>query len=451
MIEHPPKVRFAPSPTGLLHLGNLRTAWLNFGFASARGGTFILRFDDTDTARVEERFVEAAREDLLWAGIRVDAQVRQSERTALYEAAFEQLRAAGRVYPAWERDAQLDLARRLQRASGRPPVYDRAALSLSAAERAALHAEGRQPHWRFLLSRTPISWEDGVRGPQSIDTSALSDPVIRRADGSFLYSFTSVVDDAALAITHVIRGEDHVTNTAAQLEMFAALGAGAPVFAHHNLFVSADAAALSKREGSMGLATLRQGGFEGMAVASYAVLLGTGEAVRPVADPAELARLVDLGGISRAPARVDMADLAALNARTLHGMDFAAVVGRLEALGVGGGEPFWLAVRGNLGTLGEAADWWRIVAGDWLPTPGEDGALAQALLAQLPDEPWDGETFRAWTRAVSEATGRRGKALFMPLRLALTGRDAGPELAPLLPLIGRERVAARLRAAAGAQ
>ncbi|HEY0293522.1 MAG TPA: glutamate--tRNA ligase family protein, partial [Hansschlegelia sp.] len=319
---------------------------LNALLARKSGGRMILRLDDTDVARVREEYAEAVRADLAWLGVAVDAEYRQSDRAALYSAAFERLKDGGRLYPAYETEEELDLGRRLARASGRPPVYDRRALTLTKERRAALEAEGRRPHWRFRLSDGRIGWKDGVRGPQEIDLASLSDPIVARDDGGFLYVFTSVVDDADLGVTDVVRGEDHVTNTAVQLDLFAALGAPPPAFAHHNLLTTVDGAGLSKREGSLSLGSLREQGVEALAVAAYATLIGSSEAVRPVADLEELAGLIDLGKLSRSPARVDPEELSALSAKTVHGLAYRAVAPRLEALGVGGGAAFWETVRG---------------------------------------------------------------------------------------------------------
>ncbi|MGA0530739.1 glutamate--tRNA ligase [Hansschlegelia sp. KR7-227] len=445
-----PLYRFAPSPTGYLHLGNARTLLLNALLARRRGGRLLLRLDDTDAARVKPEYVAAIREDLAWLGLAPDLEARQSERADSYGAAFERLKAAGRLYPAYETAEELDRARRLARASHLPPVYDRRALKLTAEQRAALEAEGRRPHWRFRLSGGRAAWEDGCRGRQEIDLDSLSDPVIARDDGGFLYVFTSVVDDAEFGVTEVVRGEDHVANTAVQLDLFAALGAEPPAFAHHNLLTTAEGAGLSKRAGSLSLRSFRAEGIEPLAVAAYAVLIGSAEAVRPVAGLDELAQLVDLAKLSRAPARVDFEELAALSAKTVHGLAFADVAPRLAALGVGGGAVFWETVRGNLRTLAEATDWWRIATG---PLPesaerprAEDSDLIAEAARRLPAEPWDDATWKAWTTDVGAATGRKGRALYAPMRLALTGWPHGPELARLLPFIGRERALERLSA-----
>ncbi|MBP0578439.1 glutamate--tRNA ligase [Labrys sp. LIt4] len=441
----PPVVRFAPSPTGYIHIGNIRTALLNWCVAKRAGGRFILRYDDTDTARSRQEYAEAIAVDLAWLGMVPDVQARQSERMALYDAAAARLREAGRLYPCYETEEELERRRTLQKARGLPPVYDRAALRLTAEQKAAMEAEGRRPHWRFLLNHRIVEWQDGVRGPAHVDTASLSDPVLIRADGGYLYTLPSVVDDIDLGVTHIIRGEDHVTNTAVQIEIFEALGGSVPAFAHHNLLTTVSGEGLSKRSGALSIGSLREAGFEPMAVASLAVLTGTAEAVRPIATLQDLAALVDLSRISRAPARFDPAEIETLNAKLLHETAYADVSQRLSALGVGGGEAFWLAVRSNLVRLADAKTWWDVVRGP-VAKGEQDREFLRRAASLLPAEPWDENTWGAWTQAVKDATGAKGKALFMPLRQALTGLDHGPELKALLPLIGRERALARLSA-----
>ena len=438
-------VRFAPSPTGRLHIGNIRTALLNWLFARRHNGTFILRLDDTDRERSTDANAEGIRTDLTWLGLTWDDTFRQSDRTQRYDEVKAQLIAAGRLYPCYETEDELGRKRKRQMARGLPPLYDRAGLKLSAEERSKLEAAGVKPHWRFLLGNTAqVRWADLVRGEQSIEISSMSDPVVARADGTYLYTFTSVVDDADTKITHIIRGEDHVTNSGVQAQIFEALGANVPEMAHFSLFVGRDGEALSKRLGSLSVAGFRDAGLEPMAVNSLAALLGTSDAVHAVATLGELAQTFDLGKLSRSPSRFDTAELNALNAKLLHQLPYGAVAARLKELGADGGEAVWLAVRGNLTTLADAALWGQVISGSITPVV-EDADFCRRAADQLPPEPWTAETWGLWTKAVQAATGAKGRALFHPLRLALTGRENGPELKTLLPLIGRRRAETRLR------
>ena len=382
---------------------------------------------------------------------------RQSARTDRHEAAADRLREAGLLYPCYETAEELDRQRARQRARGRPPVYDRRALKQSEAERAELAAHGRRPHWRFLLPnhagdpfapvRTDRQWDDQFRGPQHIDLASMSDPVLIRQDGSYLYTLPSIVDDIDMGVTHVIRGDDHVTNTGAQIAIFEALGAVPPVFGHHNLLQDETGEGLSKRKQAFSVRSLREAGYESLAVATLASLTGTAEAPRPLNSLDEVAALFDPAIVSRAPARFAMAELANLNARLLAQSAYADIADRLDALGIGGGEAFWLAVRPNIERLADAETWWRIVTGPVTPDidAGDEEYLATAARL-LPEGEPDGETWRRWTTALREATGRRGKNLFAPLRRALTGLSSGPELAALLPLIGRPNILDRLSA-----
>lgn len=438
-----PLVRFAPSPTGYLHIGNARPALFNWLFARRHHGRFLLRYDDTDVARSKAKYADAIAEDLGWLGIVPDQVIRQSERLAIYDAAAEHLRGAGRLYACYETADELDRRRKRLLARGLPPIYDRAALKLTDEQKAAFEAEGRKPHWRFLLEQREVAWDDLVRGASHVDCASLSDPVLVREDGSYLYHLPSVVDDIETGVTHIVRGEDHVTNTAMHIQMFEALDAGLPTMAHVNLLTTASGEGLSKRLGHLSLRGLRETGVEALAVAALATLVGTSDAVRPVASLDELAGLVDLAHVSRAPAKFDEHELETLSARTLHQLPLAAVEGRLKALGVTADEAFWQAVRGNLAKLDEAAQWWRVVHGPIAPVIADAGFAAIAA-GLLPTEPFDAATWKSWTQAVSAETGAKGKALFMPLRQALTGLDHGPELAALLPLIGREKALKRL-------
>jgi glutamyl-tRNA synthetase len=432
-------VRVAPSPTGRLHVGNVRTALINWLYAKKHGGRFLLRLDDTDTERSTAAFAADIERDLEWLGLTWDLFARQSDRLDRYDAAAERLKASGRLYPCFETQEELSLKRKAQINAGRPPLYDRAALRLSDAERADLE-KTIVPHWRFRLEPGEIAWQDQVRGPVSFQGALLSDPVLLRADGRPIYTLATVVDDIELGVTHVIRGEDHVANTAIQIQLFEALGGPVPGFGHLALIADAAGGKLSKRFESLSLASLRDDGIEPMTICNLLAHLGTSDAVEPYVTLDELLAHFDLGHFGRATPRFDPDDLPALNHRLLQRLSFADVKERLPA---GADERFWLAVRPNLQRVSDAAEWWSVVNG---PMAGviEDAAFAAEAASLLPAEPWDKTTWSAWTKAVAAATGRKGKALFLPLRLALTGREHGPELKSLLVLLGRARSLSRL-------
>ena len=441
--------RFAPSPTGRLHVGNIRTALHNWMLARKSGGRFLLRIDDTDAARSREEYVDAIRADLDWLGLAPDGEERQSERLSLYDGAFQALKEAGRIYPAYETAQELEVKRKIQLGRGKPPIYDRAALALSDADRAAKEADGVQPHWRFMLDHDePITWDDGIRGPQKFDAAQLSDPVIRRADGSWLYMLPSAVDDLDMGITHVLRGEDHVSNTAVQIQMFTALiaaqhkGSKMPRFAHEALLVGKEGK-LSKRLGSLGCDAFRERDIEPAAIIALLARLGTSQPVEPIADRDVLLESFDLGTFSRAPARFDDTDLARINTAIVHHLDYSDVVDRLPA---GMDEAGWHAIRPNLETVSDAGDLWRVVTGpiDQPKFSDEDRAfLAEAAEAlEWSENPW-----ATLTATLKAQTGRKGKTLFLPLRQALTGMDHGPDMSELLPMIGEEEARGRLQRA----
>ncbi|MDQ3246121.1 MAG: glutamate--tRNA ligase [Pseudomonadota bacterium] len=432
--------RFAPSPTGRLHVGNIRTALHNYLFAKKDGGRFLLRIDDTDRERSREEYVDAIAEDLGWLGLTEDAAFRQSERFDLYEREFERLRKAERVYACFETPEELDLRRKVLLGRGLPPVYER-------KDADALVPAGREPHWRFRLNYDlPIEFTDLIRGPQRFDPRLLSDPVVRREDGSWLYLLPSVIDDIDLGITHVVRGEDHVSNSAAQTQMFEALGARPPQFAHEALLVAAEGK-LSKRLGSYGVQHLREEGVEPIAMLAVLARIGTSQPVEPVTTADELASDFDFAHFGRAPAHFDPHDVELINARILHRLDFAAVAGRLPA---GATEKDWLTLRPNLERLSDFAAWFQVVRGEIdVPELGhEERALVREAAGVAQDLDWSAEPWRALTDALKQSTGRKGKALFHPLRLALTGRDSGPEMAGLLERMGQERAVRRFAEAA---
>jgi len=441
------KVRFAPSPTGKLHVGNVRTALVNWLFAKGQGGAFVLRIDDTDLARSTPEYERGIEEDLTWLGLVWDERYNQSRRFDRYHEAAERLKAAGRLYPAYETAEELDRRRKVQLSRGLPPIYDRAALELTAADRAALEAEGRKPHWRFKLEGRRVAWEDLSRGHAEVDTASMSDPVLIREDGLYLYTLPSVVDDLDMAISHVIRGEDHTTNTGTQIEIFEALialgmGSAVPRFAHMPLLVGADGAALSKRLGSLSVAEMRDGGYEPLAITSHLGRIGTSDALEVAGSLKELGSGFSFDKMGRSPARYDTEDLDRLNAQALHVMTYDTASDRLVALDCDLGEAFWNGVRGNLNKFSDIVEMAAIVRGPVTPVI-EDAAFAAAALAALP-ETIDETLWPVWTAAVKEATGAKGKALFMPLRMMITGQAHGPDMATLAPMIGRERIVKRL-------
>ncbi|WP_140985503.1 glutamate--tRNA ligase [Asticcacaulis tiandongensis] len=442
------KVRFAPSPTGRIHAGNVRAALINWLYAKKHQGVFVLRIDDTDLERSTQENEDLIETDLKWLGLEWGERYNQSKRFDLYQKAADTLKAAGRLYPCYETADELDRRRKVQLSRGLPPVYDRAALNLTDAEKAAFEAEGRKPHWRFKLEGKRVAWEDLVRGHCEVDTTSMSDPVLIREDGAFLYTLPSVVDDLDMKITHVIRGEDHVANTGTQLEIFEALSdffgaANLPTFAHMTLLVGADGEGLSKRLGSLSISEMRAQGYEPLAVTSHLAKIGTSDPVEPSESLEALAALQDFSKMGRAPARYDLEELLRVNAGILQAMAYAEAKPRLGAVNADLGELFWDTVKPNLSLFKDVAEWANIVSGEIAPVI-EDAEFAAKALELLPTD-YGRDSWSAWTGAIKDATGAKGKSLFMPLRLALTGKPHGPDMGAISFLIGREKIAARLK------
>jgi glutamyl-tRNA synthetase len=430
--------RFAPSPTGYLHIGNMRAALMNFLIARKAGGTFILRIDDTDPERSKEEYVDGIKRDLEWLGLHWDRIERQSERLDRYHAAADQIREMGRLYECFETPTELDLKRKKQLNMGKPPVYDRAALALNDAELDALRAERGTGHWRFKLDQERINWTDGILGDLSIDAASVSDPVLIRGDGQFLYTMASVVDDVEMGITHVVRGSDHVTNTATQIQMIKAIGGTVPTFAHHSLLTGPQGEALSKRLGTLSLRDLRAQGIEPEALLSLMARLGANEPVELRMSLEEVAEGFDLSQFGAAPTKFDEQDLYPLTARYLHGLSFDDMAADIAATGVPTelGSQFWDVTRENITTRKDLAAWWDMFQNGADPViDEEDRDFVTQAMAMLPEGPFDGDTWKSWTTAVKDATGRKGKGLFMPLRKALTGQSHGPDMSALLPLL----------------
>src|SRR6056300_202816 len=430
--------RFAPSPTGYLHIGNMRAALMNYLIARKTQGTFILRIDDTDPERSKEEYVDQIKRDLEWLGLTWDRIERQSERLDRYHAAADKLRDMGRFYECFETPTELDLKRKKQLNMGKPPVYDRAARGLSDAEKDALRAERGSGHWRFLLDHERINWTDGILGDLSIDAASVSDPVLIRADGQFLYTLASVVDDTEMGITHVVRGSDHVTNTATQIQMIQALGGNVPEFAHHSLLTGPQGEALSKRLGTLALNDMRENGIEPEAIISHMARLGSSEPVELRTSLDEVVDNFDLSTFGSAPTKFDEADLYPLTARLLHDLPLADIQADLDAAGVSAdlADAFWAVVRENITTRKDIAAWWTLISQGADPLIEEDDCeFVATALDMLPALPFDDGTWSAWTSEVKAATERKGKGLFMPLRKALTGMEHGPDMSALMPLL----------------
>lgn len=441
------RVRFAPSPTGMMHIGNARTALITWLYARSKGGHFLLRIDDTDLERSKQEYEDAIEEGLKWLGMGWDEKARQRDRLDHYAVKIEQLKESGRLYPCYETAEELELKRKSQLARKLPPLYDREALKLTDEQKKAYEAQGRKPHWRFKMNHAPIKWNDEVRGPVHFEGGDMSDPVLIREDGSPLYHLCSVIDDIDYKITHVVRGEDHVTNTAMHVQMFEALGATPPGFAHLPLLSDAQGGKLSKRLGALNLRELRDDeGLEAMAVVSLMARLGTSDPIEPFTDIKDVIAHFDISKFGRGTPKFDQEELNRLNAKILHQTSYAAIKPRLAEIGLSDmDEAFWEVVRPNLEKLSDAKEWWRVAKGPVQPVI-EDAAFIAEAAKLLPETPWTRETWSQWVEAVKAQTGRKGKLLFMPLRQALTGMDHGPELADLLLLIGPEKAKQRLAA-----
>ena len=434
------KVRFAPSPTGYLHAGNVRTALVNWLFTHKNGGHFLLRIDDTDTERSKAEYTQAIEEDMRWLGLTWDSEEHQSTRIGRYKIASDKLQAMGRLYACYETAEELDVQRKMQASRGLPPIYNRAALKLTDEQKADYERQGRRAHYRFLLEDEEISWQDLIRGNVAMRATTMSDPVLLREDGMPVYTLASVVDDGELEVTHVIRGEDHVSNTAVQVQLYKALGFALPTFAHMALLKTKDGE-LSKRIGGNDIRGLREAGILPMAINSLLARIGTSDAVEPFVDLTSLAAGFDFAKFGRAPANYDVAELEKINEKLLHQLPFTAVKDKLDFAD----ETFWLSVRANVKNLAEAKLWWDIAHGDVnAELNHDDRAFIRSTIPLLPPAPWNETTYDTWLAAIKRATPRKGKELFMPLRLALTGLEHGPELKKLLPLLGREQTMKRL-------
>lgn len=441
-------VRFAPSPTGILHVGSARTALIVWLFARKHKGNFMLRIDDTDLERSKEENVDDIKSGLTWLGLTWDSFARQRDRSVDYDRCIQKLKDNGRLYPCYETEEELALKRKVLLQQKQPPIYDRGALKLTDEDRKKLEAAGKKPHWRFKLEHKPIVWNDLVRGKVEFHGKDMSDPVLVREDGRPLYHICSVIDDIDFKITHIVRGEDHVTNTACHVQMFEALGATPPQLAHVTLLGDMEGGKLSKRKGSLGIKSLAEEvGIEKMALISLISRIGTSDPIEPLFSMDDVVNSFDFAKFSRNLPKFDEEELYRLNAKILHKTEFNDVKDRLAKMDLGAiDEGFWNAVRPNLEVLSDITDWWHIAQGSVTPVI-QDADFAKVAAELLPTDPWDNTTWEKWVNEVKAKTNRRGKELFMPLRLAITGQEHGPELKNMLPLIGRKRVLERLKAA----
>jgi glutamyl-tRNA synthetase len=432
--------RFAPSPTGYIHVGNLRTALMNYLIARKTGGTFILRLDDTDQERSKQEYIDGLMRDLEWLGLTWDRVERQSLRLDRYYAEAERLKADGKLYECFESPTELDLKRKKQLNMGKPPVYDRASLHLSEEEKAAMRAEGRDGYWRFKLDLERIEWTDGIIGPISIDAASVSDPVLIKAGGQVLYTFASSVDDTDMGVTNIVRGADHVTNTATQIQIIKALGGTPPSFAHHSLLTGAQGEELSKRIGALSLRDLRESGIAPEALLSMMARLGSSQPVELRMTLDEIAEGFDLSQFGSAPTKFDPADLVPLTRARNQQLPFSDVADQIKALGISDdqAEKFWAVASQNIDRLSDLDHWADLCLNGAEPViDAEDADFVREALAILPAQPFTETTWKDWTTAVKEATGRKGKGLFMPLRKALTGQAHGPDMGELMPLLAK--------------
>ena len=436
------KLRFAPSPTGELHVGNARTALVNFLFAKSNNGILLLRIDDTDKERSEKKFEESIKNDLLWLGIKWDMMDRQSNRFENYTNAIKILEENGRAYRCYETPEELSLRRKSQLMSGRPPVYDRQALNLTEKDHLKFEKMGKKAHWRFKLIHEDVIWNDMIRGECNYNMSSLSDPVIMREDGKPIYTLASVIDDIDHKITHIIRGEDHVTNSAAQIQLFDALGAKPPKLGHLSLLSGSEGEGLSKRIGSLSLGSIKEKNIENISLVSMLSSIGTSQSITHFGNIDSIIEKFDINNFSRNTAKFDINELFQINQKVLQNYDFSEVERKLNIMDDNVSEVFWDNVKGNLDTFPEIETWVKVVYGEIIPII-EDERLMNFALNSLPKN-IDELTWREWTKAITDASGIKGKELYLSLRKALTGLASGPELANLLPIIGKQKIISRL-------
>ena len=435
--------RFAPSPTGLLHLGNIRTALINWLYARTNNGKFILRIDDTDLERSKDEYISQIKYDLDWLGIDFDETFNQSSRFDRYREQFEKLKADGRIYPCYETPEELERKRKLLIAAGGKQVYDRSAMELTDQQKKDYEAEGRKPHWRFLLKTERMKWDDLLKGEIDIDLTSLSDPVLFREDGVPLYTFSSAVDDIDYGITNVIRGDDHTSNTAVQVEIINALDQNKITFAHHALLKASSGDKLSKRDNVISISSFREANMEPISILSLLATIGTSNSIELKDNIDQIKSEFKLSTISTSPGRIEIDVLNALNKKQVQKYNFSEIEERLKKIDEKIDQKFWETIRGNLNVVEDIKQWTDIVFNSETIKPSDKDYIKIAM-ELIPDDPWNDETWGLWTSAIKEKTGRKGKDLFLPLREAFTGLNHGPEMKLLIQLLGREKIIERV-------
>ncbi len=437
-------LRFAPSPTGLLHVGNLRTAIINWLFAKKHDYDFLLRIDDTDDTRSKKEYVDFIEEDLKWIGLEWSLKYAQSDRLGAYDDAFNYLKSNNLIYRCFETDEELSLKRARQRSAGLPPVYDRSSLRISKDKIIQYESEGRSSYWRLKLPDKPIIWKDKIYGEVRFDSKSYSDPVIIRADGRYLYTITSVVDDIYSKVSNIIRGSDHLTNSGIQIYLFQALGSKAPNFFHHSLMTSADGEPLSKRIGSLSIRGIRESGIEPEVLLNYLTFVGDITNQSEFYEISELAKNFDAQKLSKSNAPFDERLLKEVNSGFLQQQNYDFFKKKSDLLGLKQvPKEFWGAVKNNIKVFDEIKDWTEVIYGNIQPVI-DDPEYINLALNLIPEVDFNELSWQNWTETIKEKSGRKGKKLFMPLRLSITGKDFGPEMAKLLPLIGKEKTLSRL-------
>ncbi len=438
------KSRFAPSPTGFLHIGNVRSALINWAHINNKNGEFFLRIDDTDSERSKVEFINAIEEDLKWLGIKWQKSFRQSERISLYNSKVDILKKSKRLYPCFETQEELALKRKNQLSLGNPPIYDRSSVSLTKEKIKSLIDSGKKPHWRLKLEDKIIEWNDLIKGKVSFDSKNLSDPILIREDGSFLYHLPSVADDIEEGITDIIRGEDHISNTAFHIQIFEALNADVPKFGHHPFLTDDKGKGLGKRLGSLSIRNLKEDGFENITIINYLLKIGTSQNLTKIKELKNVRDSFDINTLAASSPKFSIDSLKLLNKDILKSYNFSEVKNKFLDLDIKDvTEDFWNFVKNNINFFSETKFWWHIVNSDEIYEI-KDKEYLHIAANLLPLDPFTTKSWEEWTENINKKTGKKGKELFMPLRIALTGLEKGPELKYLMPLLDRKKIVRKL-------